>query len=138
MNKSELKALLKPLIKECIKESLLEGGILSNVIVEVTKGLSTTPLVEHKKVASPKVESKREAPVHSVNERLAEHKKNLMSAIGSDAYGGIDLFEGTTPAPGQASVVQEASPLSGTGPSDAGIDISGIMAVGGNRWKDLI
>lgn len=49
MNKSELKALLKPLIKECIKESLLEGGVLSNVIVEVTKGLGTAPIVEQKK-----------------------------------------------------------------------------------------
>ena len=39
MKKSELKALLKPLIKECIKESILEEGILSNVIMEVTKGL---------------------------------------------------------------------------------------------------
>lgn len=138
MNKSELKALLKPLIKECIKESLLEDGILSNVIMEVTKGLSATPLVEHKKVASPKAEPEREAPVRSVNERLAEHKKKLMSAIGSDAYGGIDLFEGTTPAPGQASQSQMASPMSGTDPNDSGIDISGIMAVGGNRWKDLI
>lgn len=138
MNKSELKALLKPLIKECIKESILEEGILSNVIAEVTKGLSATPLVEHKRVASPKEAPKREAPTHSVNKRLAEHKKKLMSAIGSDAYRGIDLFEGTTPAPGQASAVQEASPLSGTGPSDAGIDISGIMAVGGNKWKSLI
>jgi hypothetical protein len=138
MNKSELKALLKPLIKECIKESLLEDGILSNVIVEVTKGLNATPLVEHKKVASPKAEPKREAPVRSVNERLAEHKKKLMSAIGSDAYGGVNLFEGTSPAPGQASAMQEASPMSGTDPNDSGIDISGIMAVGGNRWKDLI
>ena len=138
MNKSELKALLKPLIKECIKESLLEDGILSNVIMEVTKGLSATPLVEHKKVASPKAEPEREAPVRSVNERLAEHKKKLMSAIGSDAYGGIDLFEGTTPAPGQVSQSQMASPMSGTDPNDSGIDISGIMAVGGNRWKDLI
>jgi len=138
MNKSELKALLKPLIKECIKESILEEGILSNVIAEVTKGLSATPLVEHKKVASLKAEPKREAPVRSVNERLAEHKKKLMSAIGSDAYGGVNLFEGTTPAPGQASSSQMASPMNGTDPNDSGIDISGIMAVGGNRWKDLI
>jgi hypothetical protein len=135
MNKSELKALLKPLIKECIKESLLEGGVLSNVIVEVTKGLGATPIVEQKKPQPPKPAP---APTKSVNQRLSEHKKNLMSAIGSDAYGGVNLFEGTTPAPAQASQTQMANPMNGTDPSDAGIDISGIMAVGGNRWKDMI
>lgn len=135
MNKSELKALLKPLIKECIKESLLEGGVLSNVIVEVTKGLGATPIVEQKRPQAPKPAP---TPTKSVNQRLSEHKKNLMSAIGSDAYGGVDLFEGTTPAPGQASQGQAANPMSGTDPNDSGIDISGIMAVGGNRWKDMI
>ena len=135
MNKSELKALLKPLIKECIKESLLEGGVLSNVIVEVTKGLGATPIVEQKRSQAPK---SAPTPTKSVNQRLSEHKKNLMSAIGSDAYGGVNLFEGTTPAPAQASQTQMANPMNGTDPNDAGVDISGIMAVGGNRWKDMI
>jgi hypothetical protein len=146
MNKSELKALLKPLIRECIKESILEEGILSNVIAEVTKGLVAPSIVEQRKKAEPRERSMKiglgirdESPkLPSVNERLAEHKKKLMSAIGSDAYGGVDLFEGTTPAPGQASAMQEASPLNGMAADDAGIDISGIMAVGGNKWKSLI
>ena len=135
MKKSELKALLKPLIKECIKESILEEGILSNVIMEVTKGLGSAPILEQKK---PQPSKPAPAPTKSVNQRLSEHKKNLMSAIGADAYGGVDLFEGTTPAPGQASPSQMASPMNGTDPNDSGIDISGIMAAGGNRWKDLI
>ena len=139
MNKTELKALLKPLIKECIKESLYEDGILSSVIVEVTRGLTAAPIVEQKKTVKTKaVETEAPPRATSVNGKLAEHKKKLMSAIGSDAYGGIDLFEGTTPAPGQASGAQAANPMSGTDPNDSGIDISGIMAVGGNRWKDLI
>ena len=139
MKKSELKSILKPLIKECIKESILEEGILSNVIMEVTKGLGAAPIVEQTKSApAPAPKSEPSAPPKSVNQRLAEHKKKLMSAIGSDAYGGIDLFEGTTPAPAQASQAQMANPMSGTDPNDAGVDISGIMAVGGNRWKDMI
>mgnify|MGYP003122859442 CR=1 FL=1 len=135
MKKSELKALLKPLIKECIKESILEEGILSNVIMEVTKGLGATPIVEQKKPQAPKPTP---TPTKSVNQRLAEHKKNLMSAIGSDAYGGVDLFEGTTPAPGQASEAQMANPMSGTDPTDAGVDISGILSVAGKNWKNLV
>jgi hypothetical protein len=136
VKKSELKSILKPLIKECIRESILEEGILSNVIAEVTKGLNTAPIVEQKKKAPAIKEPTKPPP--SVNERLAKHRKKLMGAIGSDAYGGVDLFEGTTPAPGQASQGQAANPMSGTDPNDAGIDISGIMSAGGNRWKDMI
>jgi hypothetical protein len=133
MNKSELKTLLKPLIKECIKESILEEGVLSGIITEVTKGLSTTPIVEQKVI-----QKKKEVPAPSVNERLVEQRKKLMSAIGSDNYGGVNLFEGTSPVPGQASPTEAASPLNGTDPNDAGIDISAFMAVGGNKWKSLI
>tara|TARA_R110001583_G_scaffold52448_1_gene162939 strand:+ start:818 stop:1231 length:414 start_codon:yes stop_codon:yes gene_type:complete len=133
MKKSELKTLLKPLIKECIKESILEEGILSNVIMEVTKGLNTAPIVEQRK--KPEAPKPTPAPTRTVNQTLVERKKKLMSAIGSDAYGGIDLFEGTTPAPGQAFGAQAASPMSGTDPNDAGIDISDIVALGGKKWK---
>ena len=99
MKKSELKTLLKPLIKECIKESILEEGILSNVIMEVTKGLNTAPIVEQRK--KPEAPKPTPAPTRTVNQTLVERKKKLMSAIGSDVYGGVDLFEGTTPAPHQ-------------------------------------
>jgi hypothetical protein len=135
MKKSELKALLKPLIKECIKESILEDGILSNIITEVTKGLSSNTIVEAKE-PKPQVSPK---PKRNANEQFAEYRKKLMSAIGSDTYGGVDLFEGTTPAPGQRSPeAQAANPLGDTDPSDAGIDISGFMAASGNKWKSLI
>ena len=144
MKKSEFKKLLKPIVKECIRESLLEDGILSSVIVEVTKGLASGPMVEQtrNKKQSTKIEAPPKAhqvqEAMSVNQRLAKHKKGLMSAIGADAYGGVDLFEGTTPAPAQASQMHAPGPLNGTDPNDAGIDISGIMAVGGGKWKSLI
>ena len=150
MKKSELKALLKPLIKECIRESILEEGILSSMISEVNRGLRAAPVLEQRKRPAPAelvtpsgavegfdADNASVKPTKSVNQRLVEHKKKLMSAIGSDAYGGIDLFEGTTPAPGQASQSQMANPMSGTDPSDAGVDISGLMAAGGNRWKGM-
>jgi hypothetical protein len=41
MNKAELKEILKPLIKECIKESLFEEGVLSGVVAEVARGMSS-------------------------------------------------------------------------------------------------
>ena len=138
MNKAELKALLKPLIKECIRESLLEGGILSGIISEVVTGLNTNTIMESKEPEKKRPQPK-EAEEKSTNERLLEQRKKLMGAIGADAYGGVDLFEGTTPAPGQRSPEAQASnPLGDMDPNDAGIDISGFMAAGGNKWKSLI
>ncbi len=142
MKKSEFKKLLKPIVKECVRESLFEGGLLSGIIAEVVSGLGEDRIVESRKPPvkkSPPVkdaEPTKEAP--TVNQRLAEHRKSLMSAIGSDAYGGIDLFEGTTPAPAAGSGGAASSPLGGIDPGDAGIDISGIMSVGGSKWKSLI
>jgi len=138
MKKSELKALLKPLVKECIRESLLEDGILSGIISEVVSGLNTNTIMETKEPKK-KAPQAKAVPRKKVNERLLEQRKMLMGAIGADAYGGVDLFEGTTPAPGQKSTEsQAASMFEGVDPNDAGIDISGIMAAGGNKWKSLI
>jgi len=141
MKKSEFKKLLKPIVRECIRESLFEGGLLSGVISEVVQGLGSNLVLEAKeepKATNSTIVAKESERVLSVNERLNEHRKSLMSSVGADAYGGVDLFEGTTPAPAQASPSQAAGALNGTDPNDAGIDISGIMSVGGNRWKDLI
>jgi len=138
MKRPELKALLKPLVKECIRESLLEEGILSGIISEVVSGLSTNTIMEAKKPKKRAPQAKV-APRKNTNERLAEQRKKLMGAIGADAYGGVDLFEGTTPAPGQKSAAAQASsPLGGVDPNDAGIDISGFIAAGGNKWKSLM
>ena len=143
MRKSELKAILRPLIKQCIRECILEEGVLSSIIMEVTKGLGAEPIVEQKARVKPEQASvsldtnNTAATPRTVNQRLTEHKKKLMEAIGS-AYGGVDLFEGTTPAPGQGTPTLESNPLYGVGSGDAGIDISGIMAVGGKKWKSLI
>ena len=46
MNKTELKKILKPLIKQCIKEVIFEDGTLSNIVSEVTRGLSTQVMTE--------------------------------------------------------------------------------------------
>ena len=46
MNKTELKKILKPLIKQCIKEVIFEDGTLSNIVSEVTRGLSTQVVTE--------------------------------------------------------------------------------------------
>ena len=69
--------------------------------------------------------------------KLKEHKKKLMAAIGGSAYNGVDLFEGTTPAPTQAAAgsTSQTSPMSGQNPSDPGVDISNLFGAVGRNWN---
>ena len=139
MKKSEFKKLIKPIVQECIKESLLEDGLISGVIAEVVKGMSSQTIVETK-TPQPKVDPVMERmKANAFNKeqsgKLKEHKKKLMAAIGGSAYNGVDLFEGTTPAPAQAAPTAQASPMSGQSPSDPGVDISSLFGAVGRNWN---
>ena len=126
MKKSDLKKVIKPLVKECIHEVLLEEGLLSNVVSEVAKGLSSNVVTEHKQVAP----ATKKQP--SKAQMIAQRKK-LMSAISNDAYNGVDLFEGTTPISDEGP---PGAPDMGA-PNDAGVDISSIMGTSSQIWKRL-
>jgi len=139
MKKAELKKLLKPMIKECIKEVIFEEGILSNIVAEVAQGLGRPTLVEAKQPARPPLEDNinREALIEQKKVAIDKQKKQLLSAINADAYGGVNLFEGTSPlsSGGSASSApQHQGPLADVDPHDSGVDISGIMDLAGNRW----
>jgi len=132
MKSGELKKVLKPLIKQCIKEVILEEGVLSGIVSEVVSGLGSPVIKES--APTPATKSQR-----IINNQLSSDKKKLLDSIGSDAFNGINIFEGTTPAPAQKSKTQMAAdPLADTDPSDPGVDISGILSVGGKNWKALI
>lgn len=140
MKKSELKSLLKPMIKECIKEVIFEEGILSSIVSEVVGGLGRPNLTELQ--ASPAPNIKQEKADHSLLEqnrlKVNQQKEKLLSAINLDAYGGVNVFEGTEPlskggAP--ASEPTAAGPLGDVDPNDPGVDISGILGIAGNRWS---
>ena len=143
MNKKELKALIKPIVKECIQETLLEEGMLSTVISEVVKGTSGL-VVEQQAPAKPvqKYESDEQA-MRRIQERKSQQqnqRKQLLNAIGTDAYGGVDIFEGTEPLrkggdPAANSQAQGA--LSNYAPDDSGVDISGILNLAGGSWKKI-
>tara|TARA_R110001583_G_scaffold194151_1_gene364433 strand:+ start:2679 stop:3104 length:426 start_codon:yes stop_codon:yes gene_type:complete len=137
VKRSELKKIIKPLVSECIKECIYEEGALSGIISEVVKGIGASPViresVEPAKPAQP-------APLLHSNtnkgEKVNEQRKRLADVIGKDSYGGVDIFEGITPMNAPRSPEQSASsPLGDVDPSDPGIDISGIVALGANKWK---
>jgi hypothetical protein len=129
MKKSDLKNLIKPLVKECIHEVLLEEGLLSNVVSEVAKGLQPQNMV----VESRKPQTQHAPPKPSPNTNA--RRKKLLEAIGKDAYNGVDLFEGTAPAPSQRE--QSAGAVDLGDPSDSGVDISSIMGGASKMWEAM-
>ncbi len=136
MNKKELKKVLKPLIKECIKEVMFEDGTLSSIIAEVMKGtqqVHAQPIVEQQQYQQPttRLETEEEA-----NARLAAKRKTLMDSIGNDAYNGINLFEGTTPAPAPAQSTGQGA-LGGVAPNDPGVDITKLMNKTSAIWAKM-
>jgi len=134
MKKNELKKMLKPLIKECIKEVIFEEGALSTIISEVMKGTSGSERIVETKAQQPKQDfAKQERKLNEAKER----RKKLLDSIGADAYNGVNLFEGTTPAPAPSSGGGQG-PLDGVAPSDPGVDISSIFSGhSANIWQKL-
>ena len=131
MNKQELKKILKPLIKECIKEVIFEDGTLSSIIAEVMKGVNAQPLVEQRQNQTQTTQRDNQ---QAKNKRLQEQRKKMLDAIGKEAYNGVNVFEGVTPAPAPSSGGQQG-PLAGIDPRDPGVDITKIA--GSGLWKKL-
>ena len=142
MNKAQLKKLIKPVVKECIQEVLIEEGLLTEVVSQVTAGLTKQPIVEN----TPKKRNdglfsgdlQIQSKSREANKKLQEHRRKLLNSIGGDAYNGVDLFEGTEPlrntgTPGQA----HKSNVLGDDPTDAGVDISSIMGNSSKIWQAL-
>ena len=134
MKKSELKKVLKPIIAECVRESLYEEGLLKNIVSQVVEGYSagTTPIVESKTV-SPPDNSKQIKEATKMKAKLENTKKQMLSAIGQGALGGVNVFEGTTPAPADSG--SPTGVMEGVSPTDSGVDISSIF---NNSWGKLI
>ena len=139
MNKAELKAVLKPLIKECIKEVMFEDGVLSGIISEVAQGLTgASSLVEQKAASTTKPPQK---PYPAPSPGRVQARQDLIESINKDAYGGVNIFEGTeamanTTAP--SGEPKPGSPLGGIAPNDPGVNIDGILNIAGGSWGKFI
>jgi hypothetical protein len=131
MKKNDLKALIKPLVKECVQEALLEEGLLSNVVSEVVKGMQTAPIMETKK-QQPETSDEQ---IKERSKKLNQQRKKMMEAIGSSAYNGVDLFEGTTPTPAQTETAAGSVDLGS--PGDSGVDISSLMGGASKIWDAM-
>ena len=128
------------MIKECIKEVIFEEGILSNIVAEVAQGLGSTTLVEARQPTQPSFEDSinREALVEQKRAAVKKQRDQLLAAVNKEAYGGVDLFEGTSPLSSGGSVAkgpQAQGPLGDIDPQDPGVDISSLVGLAGNRWS---
>ena len=134
MKKSELKKILKPLIKECIREVILEeSGVLSKIVAEVANGLTTAAPTAQVVVEDRNAEIEHQQYLQKLQE-TRNQKQQMLNSIGQDSYGGMDIFEGTSPALPESN---GQSPLSGRDPRDPGIDISNIAGANPAMWKAL-
>lgn len=133
MKKSELKSI----IKECVKEVLFEEGVLSNLVAEITFGVTKAQgLIAESKVSTLEAANadRRLREERDQKKKLLETKKKMIDAIGGDRMSGV--FEGTKPLPNSGGS-NPHSPLAGKDPGDAGVDISGLFKLSGQRWQDL-
>jgi hypothetical protein len=141
MKRSELKRMIKPLVKECVQETILNEGLLSNIVSEVMQGMGNQFLVENKEQIVPTMSNENSVRMEAISKnkksQILETKKKLLDAIGKDAYGGIDIFEDTRPMKESAASMGPSDPLRSDGrdSDDPGVDISGIVALGGKNWK---
>tara|TARA_R110001583_G_scaffold6954_1_gene34756 strand:+ start:98 stop:526 length:429 start_codon:yes stop_codon:yes gene_type:complete len=142
MKKSQLRQILKPIVKECINEVLIEQGLLSNIISEVVRGLQpihTQPSVptpnEELKFQKQQLDKQHQELEHQKQQQLKEQKRKILNAAGF----GTDVFAGTEPIYEAAETNDgQAGALSGMAPNDPGVDIAGIMALGGRNWGKMI
>jgi len=146
MNKAELKKILKPLIKECVKDVLFEDGILSGVISEVVRGVQPQATINppsQKRTELKEQKSLEEDRRRMLEQRHETEKQRRRKLLDATGFKDFDVFEGTEPMTSAGEIRESNSPatqgpLSGVAPDDAGIDISGILAVGnGQNWKKL-
>ena len=134
MKKNELKRLIKPVVKECIHEVLLEEGLLSNIVSEVAKGMQGDLVVETKNVNSR--HNIREQSKDNNKQKIASRKK-LMDAIGTEAYNGVNLFEGTDPMTAHEAADQKPGNIDLGNPRDSGVDISSLVGGASRMWNAM-
>ena len=141
MKRSELKAI----IKECVRETLFEEGVLSEMIAEVAYGLTRAQnlMVESKpqqtQVQNTQAQQQLEEERNEARrKKLLETKRKMLDAMGDKKMSKV--FEGTEPLSSAGNPNAQASPqgpLAGRDPNDAGIDISGLFSLAGQKWSQL-
>jgi len=137
MNQNDLKKMLKPLVKQLVKEAMQEE--LSTVITEIIKQTGGRTVVETKQpVVNEDLRKERQVE----KQKALEEKRKLLEEVSKKAYGGINIFEGTTPIAAAGNPEQKINearagdPLADSDPSDPGVNIDNLLRMTGG-WKQI-
>lgn len=143
MKKQELKKIIQPIVEECVKDALLTSGLLTSVISEVVAGVQKGLVTEQVQQQPQQVQQ----PVQEQNtisegekRKILENKKKLLDAIGTSAYNGVDVFEGTKPLKKGGSASKSSGgykAFDGVDPNDPGVNIDKLTSNLGGIWKKL-
>jgi len=139
MNSNDLKKTLRPLVKQLVKEAMQEE--LTTVITEIIKQTSSVQMVEQRQV-QPQMNRQLQEDRAVEKQKQIEERRKRLEEFSKNSFGGMNLFEGTTPAPaprdvsGAKGAESVASPLSGVDPNDSGVDISGLLKMTGG-WRQI-
>lgn len=137
MNQNDLKKMLRPLVKQLVKEAMQEE--LSTVITEIIKQTGGRTVVETKQpVVNEDLRKERQVE----KQKALEEKRKLLEEVSKKAYGGINIFEGTTPIAAAGNPEQKINearagdPLADSDPSDPGVNIDNLLRMTGG-WKQI-
>lgn len=137
MNQNDLKKVLKPLVKQLVKEAMQEE--LSTVITEIIKQTGGRTVVETKQpVVNEDLRKERQVE----KQKALEEKRKLLEEVSKKAYGGINIFEGTTPIAAAGNPEQKINearagdPLADSDPNDPGVNIDNLLRITGG-WKQI-
>ena len=133
MKVSELKRIIQPMIKDCIREVLLEEGMLSRIVKETAEGLQGVQVLKEQK----KSEQLERQMLEERHEKSKEARKKLLDSIGTDAYNGVDLFEGTEPMSSYEATEQKGGSVDLGNPRDSGVDISSLLGGASQVWDQM-
>lgn len=138
MTQTELKKMLRPLVKQLVKEAMQEE--LTSVISEIVK--QTGRVVETKQAQEPVVNEDYRQQRIAEKQKALEERKKMLEEVSKKAYGGINIFEGTTPITSVGNPEQNineakaGNPLADADPNDPGVDIGGLLRITGG-WKKI-
>ena len=138
MTQTELKKMLKPLVKQLVKEAMQEE--LTSVISEIIK--QTGRVVETKQSYEPVVNEDLRQQRIAEKQKAFDERKKMLEEVSKKAYGGINIFEGTTPIASAGNPEQKINearagdPLGDADPHDPGVDIGGLLRMTGG-WKKI-
>ena len=85
------------------------------------------------------IRNRRMPQTDDSRQKLKDHRKKLLDAVGRDSYNGVNIFEDTTPIRqgGNPAGAPEVPSVLGDDPADAGVDIGSIMGNASKIWQAM-